>query len=221
MNLHAAINWKSGENALLSFSSQCWGQSKSIIPISGLLELNIPATICTFGHFPQLLGPCVYKKHKSASESFSSFRHTSVVVNLFVAWKLSLQPHQGFLPSFDVWCRAVLLGISCSLQVVPWLVLRLCGCKVVFQKGLNVFKGWPFIRLLLPAQQHHLMKRLGTALRAGHAVSSLYLLKNLSIHHTCQKHREIYFMDFILLFLLKLCPLCSRASMFNKKHILF
>lgn len=77
------------------------------------------------------------------------------------------------------------------LEVVSWLVLWLCGCEVVFQKGLDVFEGRPFIWLLLPALPHHLMEGLGAALGAGHAVTSFYLLKYLSINHTWGKKTHI------------------------------
>lgn len=80
---------------------------------------------------------------------------------------------------------------SPRLEVVPRLVLGLCGCEVVFQKGLDVFEGRPLIWILLPAVPHHLVEGLGAALGAGHAVASFYLLKYLSIHHTCRKHKEI------------------------------
>lgn len=86
------------------------------------------------------------------------------------------------LPRLQHFCRSS----PCRLQVVPWLVLWLCGCEVVFQEGLDVFKGRPFVWLLLPALQHHFVEGLGAALRAGHPVASFYLLQDLSVHHACR-----------------------------------
>lgn len=42
-------------------------------------------------------------------------------------------------------------GGSGGLEVVPGLVLRLGGCEVVFQEGLQVLKGGPLLCVLLPA----------------------------------------------------------------------
>lgn len=84
---------------------------------------------------------------------------------------------------------------SPTLEVVPWLVLWLCGCEVVFQEGLDVFEGRSLIWLLLPAMSHHLVEGLGAALWAGHAVASFYLLKYLSIHHTWQKQKGIQWLN--------------------------
>lgn len=78
-----------------------------------------------------------------------------------------------------------------TLEVVPRLVLWLCGCEVVFQKRLNVLKCGPFVGVLLPALPHHLVERVWAALGTRHAVASLDLLKNLAIHHACRTHRGI------------------------------
>lgn len=76
------------------------------------------------------------------------------------------------------------------LEVVAWLVLWLCRCKVVFQKGLDVLECRSLVRFLLPALPHHLVKRLGAALGAGHPVTSIHLLEYLAVHHTWRKTNQ-------------------------------
>lgn len=43
------------------------------------------------------------------------------------------------------------------LEVVPRLVLRFSGCKIVLQEGLQVLKGGPLFSVLFPALQHQLV----------------------------------------------------------------
>lgn len=70
-----------------------------------------------------------------------------------------------------------------GLEVVSGLVLRLGGCEVVLQEGLQVLEGGPLLCVLLPALQHQLMQRDGAVLGARHPVASLHLLQNLAVVH--------------------------------------
>lgn len=45
-----------------------------------------------------------------------------------------------------------------ALQVVSRLVLWLGGGEVVLQEGLDVLESGSLVRVLLPAQMHHLMQ---------------------------------------------------------------
>lgn len=87
----------------------------------------------------------------------------------------------------------VVVGRPCAralLQVVPGLVLRLGGREVVLQEGLEVLEGGPLVRLLLPADPHHLVQGVGAARGAGHPVAALHLLQNLPVHHAYRTHRH-------------------------------
>lgn len=75
-----------------------------------------------------------------------------------------------------------------ALQVVSGLVLRLGGSEVVLQEGLDVLESGSLVRVFLPAQTHHLVQRLGTALRTWHPVTPLHLLQNLPVHHAYTEH---------------------------------
>lgn len=44
--------------------------------------------------------------------------------------------------------------LGLCLEVVPRLVLRLSGCKVVLQESLQVLKGGPLFSISFPALQH-------------------------------------------------------------------
>lgn len=71
-----------------------------------------------------------------------------------------------------------------QLQVLSWLILWLCGGEIVLQEGLEVLESGPLVRLLLPAELHHLMQGLGAPLGTGHTVATLHLLQYLTVHHT-------------------------------------
>ena len=104
---------------------------------------------------------------------------------------------QALLSSLVPPCDARVHNLkSPRLEVVPRLVLWLCGCEVVFQEGLDVFEGRPLVWVLLPALPHHLVEGLGAPLGAGHAVASFYLLEHLSVHHTWKEtQRSAVWMD--------------------------
>lgn len=68
-------------------------------------------------------------------------------------------------------------------EIIPRLVLRLSGCEVVLQKGLQILKGGPLLWVLLPALHHELVQGGGAVLRARHPVASLHLLQNLAVVH--------------------------------------
>lgn len=90
-------------------------------------------------------------------------------------------------------CNSVLMSVPnklaggcwCSwLQVLSWLVLRLCGCEVVFKEALQVLEGRSLLWLFPPAGQHQLVHRLGALGRARHPVATLHLVEHLPVHHS-------------------------------------
>lgn len=80
-------------------------------------------------------------------------------------------------------------GRGCS-EIIPWLVLRLSGSEVVLQKGLQILKGGPLLRVLLPALHHQLVQRRGAVLRARHPVAPLHLLQHLPVIHACRWEKK-------------------------------
>lgn len=62
------------------------------------------------------------------------------------------------------------------LQVLSWLVLRLCGGKVILQEALQVLESWPLLRFLPPAAQHQLMKGFGALCWTWHPITTLHLV---------------------------------------------
>lgn len=75
------------------------------------------------------------------------------------------------------------------LEVVSRLVLRLGGCEVVLQEGLQVLEGGPLLRVFLPALQHELVQRDGAVLGAGHPVASIHLFQHLAVVHAWKAQR--------------------------------
>lgn len=75
-------------------------------------------------------------------------------------------------------------------QVFPWLVLGLCGRKVVLQEALQVLESGALFRILFPAVDHELVQGDGAVLWAGHPVASLHLLQHLPVVHTCKDKRQ-------------------------------
>lgn len=73
-------------------------------------------------------------------------------------------------------------GALC-LEVVPGLVLWFSGSEVILQEGLQILKGGPLLGVPLPALEHELMQGAGTVLRAGHPVTTLYLLQDFPVVH--------------------------------------
>lgn len=75
-------------------------------------------------------------------------------------------------------------------QVFPWLVLGLCGCKVVLQEALQVLESGALFRILFPAVDHELVQGDGAVLWAGHPVAPLHLLQHLPVVHTYKDKRQ-------------------------------
>lgn len=79
-------------------------------------------------------------------------------------------------------CFQQWLGLC--LEVVPRLVLRLSGGKIVLQEGLQVLKGGPLLSIPFPALQHQLVQGDGAILGTRHPVPPLHLLQNLTVVHS-------------------------------------
>lgn len=77
-----------------------------------------------------------------------------------------------------------------GLQVLPWLVLGLCGGEVILQEALQVLEGGPLLGLLPPAGQHQLVHGFGALGRARHPVATLHLVQHLPVHHTWEGPKE-------------------------------
>lgn len=65
---------------------------------------------------------------------------------------------------------------SAQLQVLSWLVLRLCGGEVILQEALQVLKGRPLLRLFSPAGQHQVMQGFRALCWARHPIATLHLV---------------------------------------------
>lgn len=65
--------------------------------------------------------------------------------------------------------------LALPLSHTSWLllVLALSGCVEVVQHALDIFKGGPLLRAVLPAASHDVVELLGTVLWPGHPVSAL------------------------------------------------
>lgn len=50
--------------------------------------------------------------------------------------------------------NACTYSCSAKLQVLSWLVLRLCGGEVILQEALQILEGGPLLRFFSPAGQH-------------------------------------------------------------------
>lgn len=68
------------------------------------------------------------------------------------------------------------IQVLLRLQVIPRLVLGLCGGEVILQEALQVLKGGSLLRLFSPAVQHQLMQGVRAVRRAGHPVAPLHLV---------------------------------------------
>lgn len=74
-------------------------------------------------------------------------------------------------------------GAGSLSQVLAWLVLGLCGGKVVLQEALQVLEGGALFRILFPAVDHELVQGDRAVLWAGHPVASFHLFQHLPVVH--------------------------------------
>lgn len=84
------------------------------------------------------------------------------------------------------------IHVQPSLQVISWLVLRLCGGKVILQEALQVLESGPLLWLFSPAGQHQLMQGFWAVRWAWHPVATLHLVQHLPIHHTWEGNESYY-----------------------------
>lgn len=96
---------------------------------------------------------------------------------LFSSNALSISLLKGSLLWHSLYSEAL------CLEVVSRLVLWFSGSEVILQEGLQILKGGPLLGVPLPALEHELMQGAGAVLRAGHPVTTLYLLQDFPVVH--------------------------------------
>ena len=65
-----------------------------------------------------------------------------------------------------------------------FLVLPLCGGEEIFQNTPQVLKGGPVVWVLPPAQEHDVIKPVGTVFWLRHSVIVVQILDYLWVGHT-------------------------------------
>lgn len=66
-------------------------------------------------------------------------------------------------------------------------IIWLTGNEEIVEKGEQIFKGRPSVRVLIPAVQHFLVNFIRTILRTCHPFALVQVTKNIMILYSCAK----------------------------------